>query len=141
MSSEERPKYVLDSFAMLCWLNDEDGADIIEQLLEKSKKKEIILFMNWVNIGEVYYIVQRKESQKKAMETISLIKQLPIERVGYEEPLVLLAGDYKAKHPISYADAYCLATAKSKEAKVVTGDPEYECIEDKISIAWLPKKI
>jgi predicted nucleic acid-binding protein len=140
MNSNERPKYALDSFAMLCWLNDEDGADIIEKLLEKSRKREITLFINWINIGEVYYIVQRKDSQKKAIETISLIKQLPIERVGYEEPLVLLAGDYKANYPISYAEAYCLATAKSKEAKIVTGDPEYECIEDKISIAWLPKK-
>ena len=141
MSSLPLTGYVLDSFAMLCWLNDENGADMVEDLLEKSRKQEIRLFMNWVNIGEVYYIVQRKDSQKKAVETISLIKQLPIERVGYEESLVLLAGDYKAKYPISYADAYCVATAKSKESKIVTGDPEYEFIKDEIPVEWLPKKM
>ena len=128
MSSLPLTGYVLDSFAMLCWLNDENEADMVEDLLEKSRNQEIRLFMNWVNIGEVYYIIQRKDSQKKAVETISLLKQLPIERVGYEESLVLLAGDYKAKYPISYADAYCVATAKSKELRIVTGDTEYEFI-------------
>ena len=61
-----------------------------------------------------------------------MLKQLPIERVGYEESLVLLAGDYKAKYPISYADAYCVATAKSKELRIVTGDTEYEFIKDEL---------
>jgi len=140
MNSNEIPKYVLDSFSMLCWLNDEDGADIIEKFLEKSRKKEIMLFMNWVNVGEVYSIVQRKESQKKAIEVISLIKQLPIERVGYDESLVLLAGDYKARYPIAYADTYCIATARIKEATLITGDPEYECIKGEVPIKCLPKK-
>ena len=69
-----------------------------------------------------------------------MLKQLPIERVGYEESLVLLAGDYKAKYPISYADAYCVATAKSKELRIVTGDTEYEFIKDELPVEWLPKK-
>ncbi len=137
MSPNEIPGYVLDSFALLCWLNDEDGAECVEELLEKSKNGKIRLFMNWINIGEIYYIVQRRESLKKAIETIFLIKQLPIDKVGYEESLILVAGDYKARYPIAYADAYCLATAKIKKAKVVTGDPEYKSIKDEVAIEWL----
>ena len=44
------------------------------------------------------------------------------------------------KYPISYADAYCVATAKSKELRIVTGDTEYEFIKDELPVEWLPKK-
>jgi predicted nucleic acid-binding protein len=129
-------RYTLDTFAILSWLNDEEGADLVEELLEKSKKGKARVFINWINIGEVYYIVQREDSKKRAIETVALIKQLPIERVGYDEKLVLLAGDYKARYPISYADSFCLATAELKKAKVTTGDPELSKIEG-IEVEWV----
>jgi len=40
------------------------------------------------------------------------------------EPLVLEAGRVKAAHPVSYADALAVATARLEHAPVVTGDPE-----------------
>jgi predicted nucleic acid-binding protein len=38
--------------------------------------------------------------------------------------LVLSAARIKAAHPISYADAFAVATAKAEAARLATGDPE-----------------
>ena len=41
----------------------------------------------------------------------------------------------KATHIMSYADAFVVATAIVKEAKIVTGDPEFKRIE--AQVLWI----
>ncbi|PYN80139.1 MAG: hypothetical protein DMD97_03960 [Candidatus Rokuibacteriota bacterium] len=52
------------------------------------------------------------------------LRLTPIELVPVKEPLVLAAARIKARHPLSYADAFAVATARMERAPVVTGDPE-----------------
>ncbi len=52
--------YVLDAFAVLTYIGDEEGADKVEELLDRAKNGEIKLFMNYVNPGEDYYIIARE---------------------------------------------------------------------------------
>jgi len=52
----------------------------------------------------------------------------------------LAAAHVKAHHPISYADAFAVALAQEMDASVVTGDPEFECVEELIPVVWLPTK-
>jgi predicted nucleic acid-binding protein len=49
---------------------------------------------------------------------------LPIDVLPAREVLTLSAARIKAAHPISYADAFAIATAKAENARLVTGDPE-----------------
>ena len=39
--SGEKSKYVLDSFAILAYLTEEEGADVVEDLLNKAKNGEV----------------------------------------------------------------------------------------------------
>jgi len=41
---DEGPVYILDSFAVIAYLNDEEGADKVEEFLSKASKGEIRLF-------------------------------------------------------------------------------------------------
>jgi len=52
------------------------------------------------------------------------------------------AARLKAHHLISLADAFAAALAKTYDAQVVTGDPEFESLDRKklVSILWLPAK-
>jgi predicted nucleic acid-binding protein len=43
----------------------------------------------------------------------------------------------KARFPLSYADAFALATAVRFRARLVTGDPEFEAAEDLVEVEWL----
>ncbi len=127
--------YVLDSFAILAYLGNEEGADRVEELIGKAEKDEIKLFMNYVNLGEVYYIVAREFGTAKANETVTIVKRLPIEFVGVNESLALTAGRIKAMHSLSYADAFVVATAIDKKGIIVTGDREFEGVYP--NILWI----
>ena len=118
--------YVLDSFAILAYLGDEEGADKVELLIENAERDKIRLFMCYVNLGEVYYITAREFGTVRANEIIAIVKRLPIEFVEVDEGLVLTAGRVKAMYSLSYADAFVVATAIDKNATIVTGDREFE---------------
>ncbi len=47
--------YILDACALLAFLNDEEGAEKIEDLLNKSAVSDISVSMSIINLFEVYY--------------------------------------------------------------------------------------
>jgi ribonuclease VapC len=62
---------------------------------------------------------------------------LPIKIISASDNTVLEAAKIKGLYPISYADAFTVATAIQKKAVVVTSDPEYNKVDKLIKILWL----
>lgn len=131
---------MLDSYAILSLLQNEPGADKVSELLEKASNAETKLYMNWLNVGEVYYQIIRRESKKIADETLTELRLLPITFVSVTDELVLSAAEMKAKYSIAFADCFVIATAKEKKAIIVTGDPEFEQVENEVKVEWLERK-
>jgi predicted nucleic acid-binding protein len=129
--------YVLDSFSILAYFGEEKGCEIVENLLKKAKRGEAKIFMSYVNLGEVYYIIFREEGVDRANKMIALIKRWPIDFIHVDEKACLIAGRIKATHHISYADAYAIATSLDKNARLVTGDPEFKEVEDVVDVMWI----
>ena len=128
--------YVLDAVAVLVYFGDEEGAEKVEELLEKSERGEIKLFINYVNLGEVYYIIARELGVAKANEAITIVKRWNMEFVGVDESIVLIAARIKATHKLSYADAIAVATAiEKKKGIIVTGDREFDGVYP--DILWI----
>jgi len=127
--------YVLDAVAVLAYLGDEEGAEKVEELLEKSERGEIKLFINYVNLGEVYYIIARELGVAKANEAITIVKRWNMEFVGVDESIALIAARIKATHKLSYADAIAVATAIEKKGIIVTGDREFDGVYP--DILWI----
>ena len=50
---------------------------------------------------------------------------------------VLAAARIKAGYPISYADAFAVASAQREKATLVTGDPELRAVEHLVPILWI----
>ncbi len=93
--------------------------------------------MNDINIGEVYYIIAKVRSLDKAEEFLRRLETLPIQFLGNTFTQVLQAAKLKAQFPLSYADAFAVATAQRSRAVVVTGDPEFRAVSHLIDILWL----
>ena len=66
---------LLDSFALLAWLNEEPGADRVDGLLKDARRSNQSLLMNAINVGEVYYIRARHGSPALAE---ALLDRLPM---------------------------------------------------------------
>ena len=53
-------RYVLDSFALIAYLEDEDGTEEVEEILLQTEKQGVEIYLCVVNLGEVYYITYRE---------------------------------------------------------------------------------
>lgn len=131
--------YVLDSFALLAYYSEERGSDIVDRLLSAAQESKRTLYISEITIGEIYYIVLRERGEETAESVLANLLKLPVEIVSTDLPLVLQAARYKSRGRISYADCFVLAVSHSKQAQIVTGDPEFETFEDEFSIIWLQK--
>ena len=133
----ESASFVLDSFALLAYLQDEPVASRIERLLENSGKGKCRLLLSMINLGELLYITERRGGVAKAQDALALIRQLPIEIVPADEQTVFAAAHIKANHAISYADSFVVATAIQESAIIITGDPEFQSVETLVKVEWL----
>ena len=132
-------KLVLDSFALVSLFHREPGWQVVQAALYEQDKAHSRAILNWINWGEFYYIVKRRVGPTKTTEALRLLEQLPIELFPIDQPLVRAAAEIKSDHALSYADAFCIATAQRLDATVLTDDPEFEAVERLIKIRWLTK--
>ena len=130
----EKDKYVLDTSAIFAFLEDEDGADTVQDLLEKAKDNTVTIFIAFISFAEVYYITIQEKGALEAQRRNALISKLTIQRVESTEELSLIAGELKAKYRISLADAWIAAVAKYKGAVLVHKDPEFGQVESEIQV-------
>lgn len=133
-------RYVLDTSAFLTLIEDEDGADVVEDLLQRAQRGEVELFASFVSFTEVLYIALQEHDEAEAHTRLDLMKQLPVERVESSEKIGMLAGEFKAWHRISFADAWIAATAQFYTATLVHKDPEFEQIKNDVTLLPLPYK-
>lgn len=133
----DTPAYVLDSFALLAYLQDEPVASRIEKILENASKEKCRLFLSIINVGELLYITERRGGVAKAQDALALLRQLPIAVVPADEQVVFAAAHIKANYTLSYADAFVAAVALQENATILTGDPEFQNVGDLVSVEWL----
>ena len=128
---------VLDSWALLCYLEQEPGFEKMIGLFEKAVESSKSLLMCVVNWGEVYYQVARRFGDTKAQEIEKLIQTLPITLVEANKELTHEAARIKAIKRIAYADCFAVALARLKKAELYTGDPEFRAVEKDVKVVWL----
>lgn len=132
-------KLVLDSFALVSLFHREPGWQVVQKALYDQDRSHSRAILNWINWGEFYYIVKRRVGAAKTLDAFRLLEQLPIDLFPVDQPLVKAAAEIKSEHALSYADAFCVATAQRLDATVLTNDREFESVENLIKIRWLTK--
>ena len=128
---------VLDSWAIIAYLEDEPAAEKVADIMADAHEQEISLLMTVVNAGEVWYIIARQTSDADADRSIKQLRDLGIEFVNADWNLAHDAGYFKSRNKMSFADAFAAALAKQRKAHLVTGDPEFKAVEQEINISWL----
>ena len=128
---------VFDSWAILAYVQAEPPGARVRSLLIEVTEVRRSLWMTSINLGEVWYMLARRNSGAYASQQLAELSQIGIERVDADWPMVLEAASYKSRHKISYADGFAVALAKQRHAELVTGDPEFRALESEIKIHWL----
>jgi len=134
-------KYVLDACAVVALLKDEDGADIVEGILEAANAKKVEVYMNTLNLFEVFYGVRREEGLAKAEAVYNMVLKLPITILdGIADDVFLEASRLKSSYRMSLADSIALGEASVLDAALITSDHhEFDAIkrDEGIKIKWI----
>ena len=130
-------RYVLDSYAMIAYFEDERGAERVEQVLRQLIQGKARGFMSVVNWGEVYYNTMREQGVAEAEKVIVQLDKFPIQMVEISKDLAYEAAKLKGKYRIAYADCFAVALSVKLNASLVTGDPEFRKLKERISIQWI----
>nr|VFJ89669.1 MAG: Predicted nucleic acid-binding protein, contains PIN domain [Candidatus Kentron sp. H]VFJ96333.1 MAG: Predicted nucleic acid-binding protein, contains PIN domain [Candidatus Kentron sp. H]VFK05203.1 MAG: Predicted nucleic acid-binding protein, contains PIN domain [Candidatus Kentron sp. H] len=133
-------KYVLDTSALLAFIEEEEGVETIDGLLEGASEKRNKIYISTVTAIEVFYISLRKQGKTVAEERLELLESLPLITESLTPDLCRTIGEIKATKPMSFADCCIAGLAKAKNAILVHKDPEFESVEDEIRQLKLPYK-
>jgi|SRR5215211_5250323 predicted nucleic acid-binding protein len=129
--------YVLDTWAVIAYLEDEPSGEQVEDLIATAHEEQIPIYMSVVNVGEIWYTVAREVSEEEANASVKLLRDLRIQFEDADWTLTQEAARFKSLNKMSYADCYAAALAKFKKADLVTGDTEFKPLDGEIKISWL----
>jgi predicted nucleic acid-binding protein len=122
IGSVDRRSFLLDSSALFSFLEDEAGADRVEDLLRTQK-----VYLPWVALLEVHYVSRQERGEDVANGRLALLK-------------TLLAWRFKAHNRLSLADALIAGLASQLSAVLVHKDPEFEALNSALDLEALPYK-
>mgnify|MGYP003422939760 FL=1 len=129
--------YVLDTWAVIAYLEDEPSGEQVEDLIATAHEEQIPIYMCVVNVGEVWYTMAREISEEEANASVKSLRDLRIQFEDADWTLTQEAARFKSQNKMSYADAFAAALAKVKKADLVTGDNEFKPLDGEIKISWL----
>jgi predicted nucleic acid-binding protein len=129
--------YVLDTWAVIAYLEDEPSGEQVEDLIATAHEEQIPIYMTVVNVGEIWYTIARKVSEEDANASVKTLRDLRIQFEDANWTLTQEAARFKSKNKMSYADAFAAALAKIRKADLVTGDAEFRPLEGEIKVSWL----
>ena len=129
--------YLLDSFALLRFIQKEPGDTVVKKILEDAQTGKTCAMLNVINMGEVIYTVQRRFGVRAKLEVLKNVSLLSIVILPVPDDLVYRAAELKAQFAMSYADTFAVASAIEHNATLVTGDPEFRQVEQLVKILWV----
>lgn len=129
--------YLLDSFALLRFIQKEPGHEAVKTILDNVQRGTVCAMLNVINMGEIIYTVQRRFGVKYKLDVVMNINRLGIMILPASNDCVFRAAELKARFAMSYADTFIVASAMEHNATVVTGDPEFRQVESLVKILWI----
>ena len=133
-------RFTLDTSALVAYLEDEPGADRVQDILFRSDRGSVRVFASFMTYMEVLYGVWRCRGEREAKGAYLRLKALPMERMSQNERLLVTAARIKASCPLSVADAWIAATARETSSTLVHKDPEFRSLRGEVPLLELPLK-
>jgi predicted nucleic acid-binding protein len=134
--------YIFDACALIAYLNQEEGEgfETVEELLNQAETGELTIYMSIVNLVEVYYGYIGDCGVTIADEIMRPVAGFPIQVISnITDAVYRETARFKGIYPLSLADAFLCATAKSLSATIVTKDSEIAGPEEeeRLSVLWI----
>ncbi len=112
--------YVLDASAIIAWLRNEPGADVVEQAIRDVNAECLV---HAINLCEVFYDAHRNAGETHAQAVVSDLAAVGVaERNDFDQAFWMEAGRLKAGGGISLADCFGIVLANRAGGTLLTSD-------------------
>ncbi len=133
--------YVLDASALLRYLDREEGATRVAQILKGQFSGNNRVMISAVNWGEVAGILEKRHGQAAVENALPRLLSFGVEVVPADAERAVRSGLIKIRNKIPYADAFGVELASdSSDHVLVTADFDVEPARQQIAIEFLSVK-
>lgn len=133
--------YILDSSALLRYVDDEAGAERVEAILEACVTRRARVCISAVQWGEVAGRLRYRLGQKEELRVLSALLPTEAEIIQVSGERAVRAAEMRVDRKIAYADAFALDLAMdSPEHVLVTADYGFKAVDDIARIEFLAAK-
>jgi predicted nucleic acid-binding protein len=133
--------YVLDSSALLRYLDDESGADRVEAVLKdcvSGRARILISAMQW---GEIAGNLRKRVGAEDELRILGGLLPSEVEIVPITGTRAVHAADLRFDRKIAYADAFALElTMEAPDHVLLTVDYGFKVVDDLAHVEFLPTK-
>lgn len=133
--------YVLDSSALLRFIDDEPGAQRVEDILKECVRGQASVCLSAMQWGEVTGNLRRRFGAKNQSRLASAVLPSEVEIMPVTAQRAVEAADIKVDRKIAYADAIAVQLAAEAPGRVlVTADYGFKPVDDITTIEFLTAK-
>lgn len=112
--------YVLDACAMIAWLRNESGADVVDRAIREQSAQ---CLAHAINLCEVFYDAFRRGGEANAQSVMTDLQAVGvIERNDFDQPFWQEVGRLKALHKVSLADCCAIVLTNRSGGTLLTSD-------------------
>jgi predicted nucleic acid-binding protein len=127
---------VLDSSALLTLWNDEVGSEVVENILHSGEK----IYISFMSLMECRYRLWKNISFEESDRFSTHLELLPLEIIWVNQDIFEKAIEIKATKNLSVCDSWIIATAILTGSLLIHKDPEFEQVNDLVTLKTLPYK-
>ncbi len=133
--------YVLDSSAVLRYIDGEKGSERMEELLRLCVAWQIRLEISSVQWGEIAGRLLKRLGRGEQRKALSTLLPSEAQIIPATAERAVHAAELKVDHSLGYADAFALDLAMdSPDHVLVTADYGFQPVTDLAKIEFLPTK-
>ncbi len=130
--------WVLDASALLAYLKKEEGFRKVMEVLAAADAGSAEVFINEINLGEVYSVIAKQRSPSAADSIFSdWLPLIPLTPVSNTMTDILTAAGLTVRLDLHYADSFAAITARQRNGVLLTTDRDFEKATGEIKIHWL----
>lgn len=130
--------YILDTTALMAFIEDEEGADQVEKVLREAYLNRVKVLASVMSIMEGYHCLLKGGNEEVARDFYLYLKVLPVEIAGINERIIIKAGEIKANFSLTTAEAWIAASAMEYKATLIHKEPSYEVFGSLLPMIILP---
>src|SRR5690349_16383079 len=130
-------RYVFDASALLIYFEDRSGAEKVEKVVLAGDQRDAEIFISAVNVGEVFYSLWQRRGELNARHGLNFVVSSPVKVVPATLAETIEAAQLKARYKVDFADSFAAALAISRKAVLVTSDPDFRRLSDRLKCLWL----